>query len=85
MTVSQSTSTMIFPMAYVVHYLSTVMTLNPGDIISTGTPQKLPDALSAHRPLAHGDAVTIRVDGIGTLTTTFIDHGRGAGEESHDS
>jgi len=70
-TVSQSTSTMIFSMAYVVHYLSTVMTLEPGDIISTGTPQKLPEAQEAHRPLGDGDAVTVRVGGIGELTTKF--------------
>jgi 2-keto-4-pentenoate hydratase/2-oxohepta-3-ene-1,7-dioic acid hydratase in catechol pathway len=72
-TVSQSTDTMIFPMAFIVHYLSQVMTLEPGDIISTGTPQKLPQALEDHRPLTHGDAVTIRVAGLGELTTTFID------------
>jgi 2-keto-4-pentenoate hydratase/2-oxohepta-3-ene-1,7-dioic acid hydratase in catechol pathway len=72
-TVSQSTSTMIFSFAYIVHYLSQVMTLEPGDIISTGTPQKLPAALESHRPLAHGDAVTVRVGGIGELTTRFID------------
>jgi len=70
-TVSQSTSTMIFPMAFIVHYLSQVMTLEPGDIISTGTPQKLPEALETHRALAPGDAVTIRVAGLGELTTTF--------------
>jgi 2-keto-4-pentenoate hydratase/2-oxohepta-3-ene-1,7-dioic acid hydratase in catechol pathway len=72
-TVSQSTSTMIFSMAFIVHYLSTVMTLHPGDIISTGTPQKLPQALEEHRPLQHGDSVTVRVTGLGELTTTFID------------
>jgi 2-keto-4-pentenoate hydratase/2-oxohepta-3-ene-1,7-dioic acid hydratase in catechol pathway len=71
-TVSQNTSTMIFSMAFIVHYLSQVMTLEPGDIISTGTPQKLPEALEKHRPLAHGDAVTIRVTGLGELTTTFV-------------
>lgn len=71
-TVSQSTSTMIFPMAFVVHYLSTVMTLEPGDVISTGTPQKLAAAQESHLPLAHGDAVTVRVTGLGELTTTFI-------------
>ncbi|WP_120338904.1 fumarylacetoacetate hydrolase family protein [Cryobacterium soli] len=70
-TVSQSTATMIFPMAFIVHYLSQVMTLEPGDIISTGTPQKLPQALNDHRPLGPGDAVTIRVAGLGELTTTF--------------
>ena len=70
-TVSQSTSTMIFSMAFVVHYLSTVMTLEPGDIVSTGTPQKLPEAQRDHRPLADGDSVTVRVGGIGELTTVF--------------
>jgi 2-keto-4-pentenoate hydratase/2-oxohepta-3-ene-1,7-dioic acid hydratase in catechol pathway len=71
-TVSQSTSTMIFPMAFLVHYLSQVMTLEPGDIIATGSPQKLPAAQTAHRPLVDGDAVTVRVAGLGDLTTTFL-------------
>lgn len=71
-TVSQSTSTTIFSVAFVVHYLSQTMTLEPGDIISTGTPQKLPGALAAHRPLAAGDSVTVRVAGIGELTTRFV-------------
>jgi 2-keto-4-pentenoate hydratase/2-oxohepta-3-ene-1,7-dioic acid hydratase in catechol pathway len=71
-TVSQSTSTAVFSMAYLVHYISQVMTLEPGDIISSGTPQKLPHARAQHRPLADGDAVTIRVTGLGELTTTFI-------------
>lgn len=72
-TVSQSTSTMVFSLPFLVHYLSQVMTLEPGDVISTGTPQKLPAAQDAHRPLAHGDAVTIRVAGLGELTTRFAD------------
>lgn len=71
-TVSQSTSTTIFPVAFIVHYLSQTMTLEPGDVISTGTPQKLPEALAAHRPLAGGDSVTVRVSGIGELTTHFV-------------
>ncbi|MDW4574160.1 fumarylacetoacetate hydrolase family protein [Microbacterium sp. M3] len=70
-TVSQSTSTAIFSVAYVIHHLSQVLTLEPGDIVSTGTPQKLPDAQDAHRPLADGDAVTVRISGIGELTTRF--------------
>lgn len=71
-TVSQSTSTTIFSAAFVVHYLSQFMTLYPGDIVSTGTPQKLPQAQGTHRPLVPGDSVTVRVSGIGSLTTTFI-------------
>ncbi|WP_265521127.1 fumarylacetoacetate hydrolase family protein [Oerskovia flava] len=82
-TVSQSTSTMVFTLPFLVHYLSEVMTLEPGDVISTGTPQKLPEALAAHRPLAHGDAVTIRVV-LGehplALTTRFVDADRSEGE-----
>ncbi|QAY70269.1 fumarylacetoacetate hydrolase family protein [Xylanimonas protaetiae] len=70
-TVSQSTSTMVFEMAYLVHYVSQVLTLEPGDVISSGTPQKLPEAQAAHRPLADGDAVTVRVAGLGELTTRF--------------
>lgn len=71
-TVSQSTSTTIFGVAYVIHHLSQVLTLEPGDVVSTGTPQKLPDAQAAHRPLAPGDAVTVRISGIGELTTRFV-------------
>lgn len=70
-TVSQSTSTTIFSVAYVIHHLSQVLTLEPGDIVSTGTPQKLPAAQEAHRPLADGDAVTVRISGLGELTTRF--------------
>ncbi|OAZ41135.1 2-keto-4-pentenoate hydratase [Microbacterium arborescens] len=71
-TVSQSTATTIFSVARVLSYLSSVMTLEPGDVISTGTPQKLPDAQAAHRPLRPGDAVTVRIERLGELTTTFI-------------
>lgn len=72
-TASQSTSTTIFSVAFVIHHLSRAMTLEPGDIVSTGTPQKLAEAQAAHRPLAPGDAVTVRISGIGELTTTFAD------------
>ena len=51
-TVSQSTSTTIFSVAFVVHHLSQVMTLEVGDVISTGTPQKLPDAQVGSPPAA---------------------------------
>ncbi len=71
-TVSQSTATTIFSVAYVVSYLSSVMTLEPGDVVSTGTPQKLPEAQAAHRPLRPGDAVTVRIERLGELTTAFI-------------
>lgn len=70
-TVSQSTSTTIFSVPFVIHHLSQVLTLEPGDVVSTGTPQKLPAAQEAHRPLGDGDAVTVRISRLGELTTRF--------------
>lgn len=71
-TVSQNTSTTIFSVAFVIHHISSVLTLEPGDIISTGTPQKLPEVGESHRPLAHGDQVTVRISHMGELTTRFV-------------
>ncbi|WP_347338487.1 fumarylacetoacetate hydrolase family protein [Cellulomonas sp. WB94] len=71
-TVLASTDAMVFGVAFLVHYLSQVITLQPGDIISTGTPARSAEAQAAHVPLAHGDTVTVRVTGLGELTTTFV-------------
>ena len=74
-TLSQSTATLIFPFAELISYVSQAVTLQPGDVISTGTPQKLASAFATHRPLADGDEVTIRATGLGELTTRFVSHG----------
>lgn len=71
-TVRAGTDAMVYGVAFLVHYLSQIITLQPGDIISTGTPARSVQAQSAHRPLADGDTVTIRVTGLGELTTTFV-------------
>jgi 2-keto-4-pentenoate hydratase/2-oxohepta-3-ene-1,7-dioic acid hydratase in catechol pathway len=55
------TSQLVFGPAELVAYVSQVMTLEPGDMISTGTP-------SGIGPLAGGDTVTITVEGVGSLT-----------------
>jgi len=60
---SSNTSNLIFDVPYLVWYLSHVMTLLPGDIISTGTP-------SGISKLDHGDTVEVRVEGLGTLRNT---------------
>ena len=54
------TSAMAFPVAYLVRYISRIMTLYPGDLISTGTPA----GVSA---LHDGDTVEVEVEGVGTL------------------
>ena len=56
-----STRELIFPVAKLIAFISAVMTLLPGDIITTGTP-------SGIGPLAPGDRVTIKVQGVGELT-----------------
>ena len=57
---ASSTSQLIFPVDYLVEYITFVMTLEPGDVISTGTPAGV-GALEA------GDVVTVKVEGVGDL------------------
>jgi acylpyruvate hydrolase len=74
-TVRASTADMIFTVGFLVSYLSEVMTLEPGDIIATGTPGKLPEAGAQNRFLTPGDIVTVTFDRIGSLTTRFVAEG----------
>ena len=71
-TVAASTDAMVYGVGFLVHYLSQIITLQPGDLISTGTPARAPEVQAVHVPLAHGDTVTVRVTGLGELTTTFV-------------
>lgn len=63
-----STSDIIFSVPFLVSYLSQVMPLEPGDIIATGTPAKLPEAANPQVFLRPGDVVEITMDTLGTLT-----------------
>ena len=65
---SGTTANLIFPVPFLVRYLSRIMTLNPGDIIATGTPAGI-------GPLAPGDRVDVQVEGIGVLSNTFTSPG----------
>ena len=62
-----NTRDMIFTVPFLVSYLSEVMTLEPGDVIATGTPAKLPEAASPQRFLEAGDMVRITIEKLGTL------------------
>ncbi|MEK6977578.1 MAG: fumarylacetoacetate hydrolase family protein [Candidatus Hydrothermarchaeota archaeon] len=62
---SSNTRNFIFPVPYIVHSVSEVMTLNPGDVISTGTPPGV-------GPMVPGDEVEIQVQGIGTLRNHVV-------------
>ena len=73
-TLSSTTAVMVFPVAFLVSYLSRVMTLMPGDVIATGTPQKLPEVLArGERYLQPGDVVAITIGHLGTLTSPVAD------------
>ena len=63
---SSTTSQLIFPVDHLVEYITFVMTLEPGDVISTGTP-------SGVGPLRSGDVVSVKIDGVGELTNPVRD------------
>lgn len=61
-----STKTMIFGVAYLVHYLSQFMTLEPGDVISTGTPPGVGMGMKPPKFLKAGDVVELSIQGLGS-------------------
>ncbi|MGF1470635.1 MAG: fumarylacetoacetate hydrolase family protein [Rubrobacteraceae bacterium] len=63
-----TTEKMIFSVAEIVSFLSTGMTLEPGDIILTGTPPGVGAARDPQVFLKDGDEVSIEIEGLGTLT-----------------
>jgi acylpyruvate hydrolase len=65
-----NTSNLIFSVPFLVSYLSEIMTLDPGDVIATGTPAKLPEAANPQRFLEPGDVVEITIEKLGTLRNT---------------
>jgi len=67
-----STRTMVFTVTKLVSYLSNFMSLQPGDIISTGTP---PGVGFGHKPpryLSAGNLITLGIDGLGTQRQTVV-------------
>lgn len=62
-----TTENMVFSVEEVVHHLSRVMTLEPCDIIATGTPAGVAMAMKQPKWLKNGDMVRIEIEGIGIL------------------
>ena len=60
------TSNLIFDIPALVSYLSSILTLSPGDLIFTGTPEGV--GAASLRFLIEGDVITTTIEGIGTLT-----------------
>ena len=61
-----NTVDMAFPVAFLIRYISGIMTLNPGDLIATGTPAGV-------SRMKHGDVVEVEVEGIGVLRNSIYD------------
>jgi 2-keto-4-pentenoate hydratase/2-oxohepta-3-ene-1,7-dioic acid hydratase in catechol pathway len=60
-----NTRDFVFPLDVLIHYISNIMTLMPGDLLCTGTPEGV-------GPLVPGDVVEIYVEGIGTLRNPVV-------------
>lgn len=67
-----STATMIFKVPKIVSYLSELMTLMPGDIITTGTPPGVGMGKKPPQFLEVGDVVTLGIDGLGEQKQTIV-------------
>jgi 2-keto-4-pentenoate hydratase/2-oxohepta-3-ene-1,7-dioic acid hydratase in catechol pathway len=64
---SSNTSKMIFPIARLIAYITAAMTLEPGDVIATGTPEGIGAARTPQRFLRPGDVVRVEIQGLGAL------------------
>ncbi len=62
-----STADMIFPVGTILAYLSEVMTLQPGDVVATGTPQGVGFKRTPPRYLGQGDVVEVEVERVGAV------------------
>ena len=63
------TSQLIFPIGELVSFISHVMTLMPGDVIATGTPEGI-------GPMQPGDTVEVKIEEIGTLRNYVVEPGK---------
>ena len=81
---NSNTKHLIFDCYDIVEYISQAITLEPGDIIATGTPSGVAAAMTPPRWLVAGDTVSITIAGIGTLENPCVAEPEPAhGDEHH--
>jgi 2-keto-4-pentenoate hydratase/2-oxohepta-3-ene-1,7-dioic acid hydratase in catechol pathway len=73
-----STSQMIFGVQQILEHLSAIMTLEPGDVIATGTPAGVGYGARPQQFLRDGDRVAVEIDGLGRLETVMAAARKGA-------
>lgn len=66
-----NTRDMIFPIPELLESLSQGLTLEPGDVLATGTPSGVGYAMDPPHFLQHGDVVTCEIEGVGTLSNVI--------------
>lgn len=69
---SSNTRFLIFKVDFLIAYLSQVMTLEPGDLIATGTPGGVGAARQPQRFLRPGDVVSMEIEGVGVLENPVV-------------
>lgn len=67
-----STKTMIFGVAHLVHYLSQFMVLEPGDLVTTGTPPGVGSGMKPPQYLKAGDVMALEINGLGAQQQRLI-------------
>jgi len=67
-----STKTMVFTAAHIVHYISQFMILEPGDVITTGTPPGVGMGKKPPRYLKAGEVITLGIEKLGTQKQTTV-------------
>ena len=68
-----STADMIFTVAEVIAYASQIMTLSPGDVISTGTPEGVILGMEKRQWMKPGDEYAVEVEGLGRLVNRMVE------------
>ncbi|MFD1701915.1 fumarylacetoacetate hydrolase family protein [Methylopila henanensis] len=69
-----STATMIFNIAHLVSYISSFMVLDPGDVVTTGTPPGVGMGMKPPQYLKAGDVVTLGIDRLGEQRQTVVSY-----------
>jgi 2-keto-4-pentenoate hydratase/2-oxohepta-3-ene-1,7-dioic acid hydratase in catechol pathway len=69
---SSNTGQMVFSIAQLIAYLSAVMTLEPGDVIATGTPSGVGGARTPPRYLRPHETVRVEIEGLGVLENPVV-------------
>ncbi|WDF35299.1 fumarylacetoacetate hydrolase family protein (plasmid) [Arthrobacter agilis] len=73
-----STKNLVFDLPYLIHYLSSVVELYPGDLIFTGTPDGVGFGRSPKEYLVPGDELISSIEGLGGIRQRFVSRGSSA-------